>query len=840
MRIPILALLVLALTVGSALAAPRAGLADPLYANDHLAAPPSAAGGVAGAFLNPAAWATHDRTSMAFWWNDANRPDEHLDNWGLSWGRTLGFAVRHNTVRTGPGDYAGVTDWQLGLARGNRRSHTALAWRWSDGGTEAAPREKAFVLGHIARPAPWLAYGFSGTESLESDARHAVADLSLRPFGRPWLTLFGDYVLRGGERWDDGRVGGGLTVQPVRGLRLGVRLREDPDDDGLWTTFSVGVTLGGYGFSAASTRDDDDDRLHNTYLIETDVPRAPLPVSPPTLIPSPKRVVALNLENKALTYQRYKLFDETRVAWLDLARVLEAVAADEDAVGVALNLAGFRGRPSLLWELREALTDLRDGGKQVHVHLDNAGMLLYALAGVADEISMDPEGMLDLHGLDLARTYMRDLLDKLGLGFTALQYFDHKTAVENLARTDMSPADREQRGRIVDVIYEWVRAAGIEARDLAASDYDRIVDEEALIFADEAVALGLVDEVARWHDLGERLAERDHVHLSGPDLSPLRVYNDERWGRPPTVAVVYAVGLCDMDTGIKGRATSAHLRRLVSDPGVKAVVLRADSPGGDPLPSDQVAEAITMLREAGKPVVVSQGDVAASGGYWISMNGSEILTTPLTVTGSIGVISAWVWDKSLHERAGLNADGVTRGAHGDVYRKVRYPLLGIAVPHRDLTEPEYDMARDRILTMYDRFVSGVASGRGLTTDRVRELGGGRVWMGEDAVERDLCDGVGGLTDAVARARVLAGIAPESEIRIREYPPRPLLELPSLRMPLPGLSLALRLPAIGADAVDSGEATEDPVEFAFLRALAEARGAPRLMLSPDLLPEDWRR
>lgn len=838
MRPLILSVLIVGLAAGAAVADPRPGLTDPLSVNDHLAAPPSAAGGAAGAFLNPASWAANDRSSLAFWWNDANRPDKHLDNWGFSFGRTLGLAVRHNTIRTGPGTFAGVTDWQVGLARGDRRTQTALAWRWSGGDTDAVPREKALVFGHIVRPYRWLAYGVSGTESMESSARHGVLDLALRPFGRPWLTLFGDYVLRGGERWDDGRLGGGLTVQPVRGLRLGVRLRDDPASDDLLTTFSAGVTLGIVGFSDLSTHEEADGRLYSTYLIETDAPRAPLPITPPPLFVPPVRVVALNLEHKRLTYQRYRYFDDTRVAWLELARTLDAAARDDQVSGVALNLAGFSGRPSLLWELRETLAGLKDRGKTVYIHLDRAGMLLYAVAGVADRITLDPEGMLDLHGLNLSRTYMRGLLDKLGLGFTALQYFDHKTAVESLSRTDMSPADREQRGRVVDVVYEWMRRAATECRDPDEADYDRIVDDEVLVYADEAVALGLADDVARWHDLGDWLAEQAQAVLVAPDASRLRIHADERWGRPPTVAVVYAVGGCDMDTGIKGRDTSAHLRALVGDPDVRAVVLRADSPGGDPLPSDLIAEAISRLRRAGKPVIVSQGDVAASGGYWISMTGTEILTTPLTLTGSIGVISGWVWDETMHEHAGLNADGVSRGAHGDLFRQVRYPL-GFAVPHRDMTEREYDMARDRVLTMYDHFVATVSENRGLDPDRVREIGGGRVWMGEDAIERGLCDAVGGLVDAISRARDLAGIDPRDEILIREYPPRPLLEWPKLRLPLPGLALSLPWPGTAAQALAQPDADDEPAGIAFLRALAAAGGAPRLLLSPDWLPEDWR-
>ncbi len=187
-------------------------------------------------------------------------------------------------------------------------------------------------------------------------------------------------------------------------------------------------------------------------------------------------------------------------------------------------------------------------------------------------------------------------------------------------------------------------------------------------------------------------------------------------------------------------------------------MLRADSPGGDPLPSDLVAGAVRRLNEAGKPVIVSQGDVAASGGYWISMNGEEIVTTPLTITGSIGVIGAWIYDDGAGEKLGINYDGVQRGEHADLLREMRIPLLGMGLPHRALDEKELVLAKEYILEAYDAFTARVAEGRGLSVEAVREVAQGRVWMGGDAIERGLCDRFGGLTAALNLAREQAGPA----------------------------------------------------------------------------------
>ncbi len=792
-------------------------------------------GGAAGAFELPAAWAMNDRSGTAFWYDDRDDTGSALENWGLSMGRSFGLAVQHRTYLT-TGDPLGVTDWQLGLAGGDRRSARSLAYRFSTGDGDAIGREKALVASSLHRFGRGVSMGMSYSQSLESAAREGLVDLGVRPFGAPWLTLFGDYALRDGHDWDGGRWSAGAAIRPVPGIQLGVRLRDTWDDD-VRATYSIGVTLGGTAGFMTQSYDAAGERMYTTYLTEWDGPRAPVTGGPIIEIgASAARIVPINLENRALTYQRYKWFDETRVAWLDLARVLDAVAADDDVDGVALNLAGFRGRPSLMWELRDALAALRAEGKQVYVHFDRAGMLLYSLASVADHVSMDPEGEIMLPGVDLSRTYMKDMLSKMGLGFEALQYFEHKTAVEALSLDHMSDADREQRGRIVDVIYETVRGAVTDGRGLSDAEFDRIVDEDPLMSADECLAADLVDRLARWNDMGEWLTTDRNAAFGSLTPGWNRRYHDERWGTPPAVAVVYALGECAMDTGIRGRATSAHMRRLVDDPDVKAVVLRADSPGGDPLPSDLVAEAITMLRDAGKPVIVSQGDVAASGGYWISMNATEILTTPLTITGSIGVISGWLWDEELHEKVGVNADGVSRGAHADLFRNVRYPV-GFAVPARAMTEEESAYTKELILDMYDRFVKAVAKGRDLDEDHVRSVGGGRVWMGEDAIGHGLCDGIGGLADAVERARELAGID-GVESTVREYPPRNLFEMPEFGLPLPGLRGLFTAAApsfLFADAVEPA----DP-GLTLVRSLADWNGRPTALTTPDLLPEEWRR
>jgi len=819
--------LLLLLSAGVARAAGGRTFVDPATETLWLPGGAGSTGGAAGAFVNPAAWALNDRAGAAFWWDDRDRTGRSLENWGFSWGHRLGVSAQHRTYwqdRT-------VTDWQLGWTTGGDRAALGLAWRFASGDKTAVGRENSLVLGTVHRPGRALSVGAALVHSVESDAREAHLDVGVRPFSSPLLTLFADYTVRGGLT--DGYANVGALVQPVPGLQLGVKL-PNPGDSGEWpAVFSIGVTLNGLGLHALPGRDGDGHATFTSYLVETESPRAPLPVEPKLFGAEPPRYLALNLENRRITYSKYRWFDDQRIAWLDLARVLRAARDDPDLAGVAVHTAGLRARTSLLWELAHELDALRAAGKEVILQSDRMGMLGMMLAGSADVVCLDPEGELTLPGMDLSRTYFKDLLAKLGLGFRALQYFDHKTAVEALSRSDMSPADREQRGRIVDVFYETVAAAVQAGRGLDPAAFDAIVDGSPMLYADEAVAAGLVDVAQRWPDLGGWLRENRGAVLTGPDPDWFRAYPAERWGAPPTVAVVYALGECAMDTGIRGRATSAYLRSLVDDPDVVAVVLRADSPGGDPLPSDLVAEALVKLKEAGKPVVISQGDVAASGGYWISMAGTEILSTPLTVTGSIGVISGWLWDRELHEKTGVDTDGVSRGAHADLFRQVRYPV-GLSLPARDMSDEEAEVAKDRVLYLYDRFVNAVAKHRGLTPERVREIAGGRVWMGGDALGLGLVDGIGGLMDAVDRAGELAGLTEAP--RLREYPPRPLVELPKLGLPLPGLGALVALPRLGGVPAPAAPPA-DPLT-ALLERLADGNGRPAAVLAPDLAAELW--
>jgi protease-4 len=256
--------------------------------------------------------------------------------------------------------------------------------------------------------------------------------------------------------------------------------------------------------------------------------------------------------------------------------------------------------------------------------------------------------------------------------------------------------------------------------------------------------------------------------LVGPDyVLKTRLPKDNKWGMEPTIAVVYAIGATSMDSGINARRLVKDLACVETNPDVCAVVLRVDSPGGDALASDLVAEAIKKCRLK-KPVIISQGYLAASGGYWISMDGDTILTTPLTLTGSIGVISGWVYNKGLKEKLGITTDIVKDGKYADLGFGMPIPFVG-HLPDRNLAERELTLMKEGVGSIYKIFVNKVAEARKKKYDYIDSIAQGRVWTGTDAIGNGLADKIGGLDAAIKVAKEKCHIPQGQRVYIDEYP-----------------------------------------------------------------------
>ena len=793
---------------------------------------PSADEGALGATFNPAQWGIMGRGEFDFWWSDRGVRQDALDNWGLAFGRNLGFSARRHDFMAGDGRLRNVTDYQIGLGGGTSGGSVGVAYGWSGGDDELVGREDFLTVGTISRPAPWLSTGLAGRIALGQPGSEGLLDVAVRPLGTPQVLLFADYAIYYKQTLDQGELSGGLALRPTPGVQAAFKYRE-----GGAFQVSVGLTLRRLGGQAIPSYASGGDLQGTQYVIR----------SRPQLRGADldgwthrgKRVATLDLKGP-LVYQKYRYGDDGSIVLRDVTEKLRFAREDPTIAGVALNLSGLRGNAAMLWEVRRSLEELKRAGKKVVVYCDDLDLPGYYLASAADRIVMDPHGMLVAPGVQASRTYMKDMLAKAGVGFDEWRFLKYKSAMEGFSRDRMSEADREQRQGLLDGYYaEFASGIASDGR-VGRAALDSVVNERPILLAQELLRRGWVDQIGRREDLRDAAKKMvGHSVQTGSfaQLERTRREPDEIWGELPEVALVYALGECSMDAGIRGRTTSRALRRFRKDDDVRAVVLRADSPGGDPLASDLLAREMKDLRKDKKPIFVSQGRVAASGGYWISMEADSIAVSPFTVTGSIGVIGGWFWNDSLGKKLGLSSDRVQVGKSADLLGGLTLPLIGLTLPERNLDERERGLAKELILTEYDMFVGRVAAARRLDEAYVRDIAEGHVYPGRVGVEKKIVDRVATLEETIEAAKRAGGVKPGRKVSVVEYPKPPLFRMPSF---MPGFVRG----AFGGDAA-WGQESDDPLAL-FLPRTYTGRttdvifrnpGRPLLLVPEGLLPDE---
>ncbi len=519
----------------------------------------------------------------------------------------------------------------------------------------------------------------------------------------------------------------------------------------------------------------------------------------------------------------------------DLTEGLRRARDDDRVRALVVKVGGSRIGLARIQEIREAVADFRSSGKPAVAWAETfgeftGGNLPYYLATAFDRIYLQPSGTVGLTGVAVQHLFLRDALAKIGVGFQSAKRHEYKTAADQLTEQGFTGPAREAAERLAASVVEQLSAAIAERRGKTVEAARALLDRGPFL-ASDAVAEGLVDA----------LGYRDEVYAdvrkqAGKDAILLYVGRYQRAqalvqrarqlpnARDRFVAVIYASGPIRQGRSSRGPVgggamgsdtVAAALRSARRDERVRAVLLRVDSPGGSYTASDTIWREVVRIRAAGKPVVVSMGDVAASGGYFISMAADVIVAQPGTLTGSIGVILGKPVFADAMDRAGIATDAVAEGAGATMFS-----------PTHPFTPDEWDRINTWLDAVYRDFTQKVAEGRRMPVERVHELARGRVWTGADAAGNGLVDELGGMAAAAEIARVRAGLP--ASARLRVYPK--LTPLDQLRPPESSESRPAAAAALGFSLADAfagwGPAWR----------LAASAGLPPY--GPLMLPGNW--
>ena len=450
----------------------------------------------------------------------------------------------------------------------------------------------------------------------------------------------------------------------------------------------------------------------------------------------------------------------------DLLAGIKAARTDDRVKALVVKVGGKAIGLGVVQELREAVKRFRDSGKPTWAWAEtfgefSAGNLPYYLATASDTIFLQPSGDVGLTGLAVERSFLRGTLDKLGVQIEVAARHEYKSAAEQLTELGFSDPAREATEQVAQSVTAHLKDAIAEHVRISPEEADQLINGGPYV-AEQALANRLVDA----------LGYRDEVYAavrkqlgSEPILLYVGRYQRSKElasrakqltaPRPDAVALIQAIGA--IRRGRNGRSPltgtamgsdsiTAALRAATADPHIKAIVLRVNSPGGSYVASDAIWREVVRARNAGKPVVVSMSDVAASGGYFISMAADAIVAQPGTITGSIGVISGKPVLSDMLGKVGVTTDSVVVGQHAAMFST-----------SRPFSSEEWQIVDSWLDRIYADFTGKVAAGRGLPAERVHELARGRVWTGADAHERKLVDELGGLEDAAEIARRRAGL-----------------------------------------------------------------------------------
>ncbi len=465
-------------------------------------------------------------------------------------------------------------------------------------------------------------------------------------------------------------------------------------------------------------------------------------------------------------YLDFPFFDDSEKKGLFyLTNAIKHAATDDRISGISIEIEGINAGITQIKELREALQEFKESGKFITAYGNIYEQKDYYLSSVADSIFLSPVGAVDFRGLSTEILYLKDLQENTGVKMQVVRLGKYKSAVEPFLENEMSAANREQISSYLNSIWNNVRGEIAESRGMEDGVLNKIADDLQAGTPQKAVDVGLIDKLAYYSDYEKSLKnaleieEDDDIERIGlvKYANNIGSQNHYKYNRNK-IAVIYAQGEIAYGAGNVNTIGPKEINKAIidakKDKNVKAIVLRVNSPGGSALSSDLIWKELEDAKQE-KPLIISMGDYAASGGYYIAAGADRIFAQPSTITGSIGVFGVLPTIKGLADKAGVKAQYVSTNKNS-----VMYSLFD------NLSGAQEDFIRENIIQTYDVFKTRVSDGRGLTMDEVENIAQGRVWTGEEALEIGLVDELGGLDAALEYAAQMAEI---EEYQIKELP-----------------------------------------------------------------------
>ena len=443
---------------------------------------------------------------------------------------------------------------------------------------------------------------------------------------------------------------------------------------------------------------------------------------------------------------------EETVGLDDILSNIRLAKNDEKILGIWIDGAAMSMAPASAKAIRDALIDFKQSGKWIVASAKSYGQTNYYVASVADRICLDPTGAVAWHGLTAQKMYFTRVMEKIGVEMQILKVGTFKSAVEPYFRTSMSDADRLQTTQYLAGIWDEYKKGVGEARHLSEAQLTALADRYMdLQSAEDNLAAGLVDTLIYTPDVDSLL----RVYAGTKDYHLLSTAKMALVKRPEAkakekIAVLYLAGEITDDSGdgIVGKEVVKTIKKIRKEKDLKALVLRVNSPGGSADASEQIWHAIQNVKGDSIPVVVSMGDYAASGGYYISCGADYIFAEPTTLTGSIGIFGTVPNVSKIRNKVGLDIDGVSTNKHSDLEANMIF---------KGMNNEERALMQTMVERGYDLFTSRCAQGRHVEQSYIKSIGEGRVWLGDKGVEIGIVDELGNLDDAIAKAVELAGL-----------------------------------------------------------------------------------